>query len=246
MTVVTDELRVPADAELVITRAFRFATRVLPVWGPLGAGLFTCSIGGTTTGDQPMSALRKQMFALMPFMLCVALCGCNDADHVPAVQRRTIADSLQKLIVQAYDFSKPDAPSRLLSLYPDSGRVISASGGRVSTTRTALASDITGFWQRVGRNMQAPKFVLGSAYVDVLTKNSAVMTMTYSIPHRTPMGTPHTVSGAWTMLWRRQNGRWMIVQEHLSDTPESTMSNDSLAPLPAMDLKMPMPGRGRK
>ena len=24
------------------------------------------------------------------------------------------------------------------------------------------------------------------------------------------------------MLWRRVNGEWFIVQEHLSDTPEST------------------------
>jgi hypothetical protein len=48
------------------------------------------------------------------------------------------------------------------------------------------------------------------------------MTLTYSIPHRTPRDTPHVVSGAWTMLWRRQGGRWQIMQEHLSDTPEST------------------------
>ena len=201
--------------------------------------------GPSLTSDEHMFALRKRTFFPRRFLLCVALAGCNGADHVPAAERQTISDSLQKLVAQAYDFSKPDAPSRLLSLYPDSGRVISASAGRVSTTRTALASDITGFWQRIGQNMQGPKFVLGSAYVDVLTKNSAVMTMTYSIPHRTPMGTPHTVSGAWTMLWQRQNGRWVIVQEHLSDTPESTMSSDSLAH-PAMDPKMPMPTGGRK
>ena len=31
-----------------------------------------------------------------------------------------------------------------------------------------------------------------------------------------------TVRGAWTALWRRQGGRWVIVQEHLSDAPEAT------------------------
>ncbi|MEP6765163.1 MAG: DUF4440 domain-containing protein [Gemmatimonadaceae bacterium] len=197
------------------------------------------------TSDKQMFELRNRSFGRTAILLCVLLVACNGGDRVPVEQRRTISDSLQKLVVQAYDFSKPDASRRLLSLYPDSGRVISASGGHVSTTRTALESGITGFWQRVGQNMQGPKFVLGSAYVDVLTRNSAVMTMTYSIPHLTPAGMPHTVSGAWTMLWRRQDGRWVIVQEHLSDTPESTMSSDSLAAA-TMDPKMSMPMGGKK
>ncbi len=181
------------------------------------------------------------------FPLVLLLAACGGGERVSASQRRTISDSLQKLVAQAYDFSKADAPKRLLGLYPDTGRVISASAGHVSTTQGELQADITAFWQRVGQNMQQPKFVLGSAYVDVLTANSAVMTFTYSIPHLTPRGMPHTVSGAWTMLWRRQGGRWMIMQEHLSDTPESTMSSDSLAAAAGrMDPKMSMPMGGRK
>ncbi len=110
-------------------------------------------------------------------------------------------------MTNAYDFSKPEPAARLLSLYPDSGRIISAVAGRVTTTRDTLAGEIAGFWQRVGRNMQHPRFVLGSTYVDVITRDAAVLTLVYSIPHTTPQGTPHTVSGAWTMLWRRDNGR---------------------------------------
>ncbi len=81
------------------------------------------------------------------------------------------------------------------------------------------------FWERVGQNMREPRFVLGSTWVDVITRDAAVMTLTYSIPHRTPAGNMHVVSGAWTMFWRRIDGRWVIVQEHLSDTPESTRSS---------------------
>lgn len=148
--------------------------------------------------------------------------ACSDPLRVSPADRRVIADSLSALVAGAYDFgSLQGDPTRLLSLYPDSGRVISAAGGRVMTTRAALDGAIRGFWQRVGQNMQHPQFVLGSTYVDVITRQTAVMTLTYSIPHHTPQGRPHTVSGAWTMLWRNQNGRWMIVQEHLSDTPES-------------------------
>ena len=162
--------------------------------------------------------------------------ACQNAEGIPEGDRRAIADSLSALVTRAYDFSKPDAAKRLLGLYPDSGRVISAAAGHVTTTRSALASDIEGFWQRVGQNMQRPRFVLGSTYVDVITRDAAVMTFTYSIPHTTPMGMAHTVSGAWTTLWRRQHGRWTIVQEHLSDTPAST------APLvDSAMMSMPMP-----
>lgn len=156
---------------------------------------------------------------------CVAVVACTRVEGVPAVERRAIADSLSALVQAAYDFSRADAPASLLSLYPDSGRVISAAAGQALTTRDSLGGAIRGFWERVGQNMRDPRFVLGSTWVDVITRDAAVMTLTYSIPHRTPAGNPHVVSGAWTMFWRRIDGRWVIVQEHLSDTPESTQSS---------------------
>ena len=159
------------------------------------------------------------------FGIAVLSFACQGATRVSVEQRLAIADSREALVQQAYDFSQPNPTQRLLSLYPDSGRVISAAAGRVTSTRTVLAAEIAGFWQRVGQNMRGPKFLIGSSYVDVLTPDAAVMTFSYSIPHVTPAGRPHTVAGAWTTLWRREGGRWMIVQEHLSDTPESTMSS---------------------
>ncbi|MEO7998582.1 MAG: DUF4440 domain-containing protein [Gemmatimonadaceae bacterium] len=186
---------------------------------------------------------RRQPVANIALLLLTsALFGvsaCSNAERVSVAERAAIADSLETLVKSAYDFSKPDVVPRLLALYPDSGRVISASAGHVSSSRTALATEIAGFWQRVGQNMQNPKFIIGSSYVDVITNNAAIMTFTYSIPHTTPMGLPHTVSGAWTTVWRRQNGRWMIVQEHLSDTPESTASSVEAAARAAAD---PMAG----
>lgn len=152
----------------------------------------------------------------------LAAVACTDPLRMTADERFAIANALSTRISAAYDFTNPQAAERLLSLYPDSGRVISAAAGRVTTTRDTLAGSIRGFWARVGRNMQEPRFVIGSTWVDVLTRDAAVMTITYAIPHRTPQGTSHVVSGAWTMLWRRVNGEWFIIQEHLSDTPEST------------------------
>jgi ketosteroid isomerase-like protein len=114
-----------------------------------------------------------------------------------------------------------------MSLYPDSGRVISASGGRITTTRDSLESGIKAFWQFVGQNMQDPKWIWGKPQVDVLSDNAAVVTATYRIPHRTPAGEPHTVAGAWTAVFARRGGRWMIVQEHLSEIPATVMAADT-------------------
>lgn len=157
--------------------------------------------------------------------------GCRDPEQMLPADRQALADSLTSMVTAAYQFEGATTPDRLLALYPDSGRVISAVAGRVTTTRDTLAGEIRGFWERVGQNMRNPRFVLGSTYVDIITRNAAVVTLTYSIPHLTPRNTPHTVSGAWTMLWRRQGGQWRIVQEHLSDTPESTAPGTNVAPV---------------
>lgn len=137
-----------------------------------------------------------------------------------SVQRTAIADTLKNLITRAYDLSTPgDAVTRLMSLYPSSGSVISVSGGQVSTSRDSLQAGIRAFWDNVGRNMREPKWTWGVMHVDVLAPDAAVVTTTYSVPHLTPSGAPHVIAGAWTAVFQRRGGRWVIVQEHLSDLP---------------------------
>lgn len=179
----------------------------------------------------PISLLPSRRRALLLGGALPFLTACQQPEQIPPAERQAIADTLTALVSTAYDFRQPKVLERLLGLYPDSGRVISAAAGRVTTTRDTLAGELRGFWERVGRNMREPRFLLGSTYVDLITRNAAVVTLTYSIPHLTPRNTPHTVSGAWTMLWRRQGGRWRIVQEHLSDTPESTAPVTDVAPV---------------
>jgi ketosteroid isomerase-like protein len=67
--------------------------------------------------------------------------------------------------------------------------------------------------------MQQPRFVVGERHLTRLGPDAAALTITYSIPHHTPEGRPHTLSGAWTAVFQRRDGRWVIVQEHLSDPP---------------------------
>jgi hypothetical protein len=75
--------------------------------------------------------------------------------------------------------------------------------------------------------MQNPTWVWGRPLVDVLAPDAAVVTMTYRVPHRTPEGVPHTIAGAWTAVFARRAGKWVIVQEHLSEVPPEAMAGDT-------------------
>jgi hypothetical protein len=161
-------------------------------------------------------------------IILIAAAACDrssSSEHPSVAESEAIADTLTMLMSEAYDFSRPGVRERLLSLYPDSGRVISAAAGRVTTDRTELDSAIGTFWQYVGQNMRDPRWAWGDVHVDVLSRDAAVVTASYTIPHHTPAGRPHTIAGAWTAVFQRRNGRWVVVQEHLSDVP---VSEDSL------------------
>jgi uncharacterized protein DUF4440 len=146
-----------------------------------------------------------------------AACGQRSGADMPAAEKAAIADSLKHLVVAAYDLSKPDVVARLMSLYPTEGRVISASGGVITTTRPQLQQAIQAFWTYVGQNMKQPRWEWTSMIVDVLAPDAAVMTSTYRVPHLTPMGMNHVIGGAWTAVFQKRSGKWVIIQEHLSD-----------------------------
>ncbi|HEX2167996.1 MAG TPA: nuclear transport factor 2 family protein, partial [Longimicrobiales bacterium] len=57
-------------------------------------------------------------------------------------------------------------------------------------------------------------------HIDRLSEDAAVLTATWSIPHIAPTGNPHTIRGAWTAVFRRMEGEWKIIQEHLSVPPQ--------------------------
>jgi hypothetical protein len=168
-------------------------------------------------------AMRTSLRTLATLLLALAgACGEPDHPQLDAGYRQAIADTLRTLIVNAYDIEKPgDRVARLMSLYPDSGRVISASGGRVTTSRDSLEAGIRAFWTYVGQNMQQPKWEWGPMLVDVLAPDAAAVTTTYRVPHRTPRGDPHVIAGAWKAEFQLRAGKWVIVQEHLSDLPEA-------------------------
>ena len=164
--------------------------------------------------------MRRQLAALF-FALIIGGCDRGSSASIPmsGAERKAIADTLTGLIAQAYDFSRNGVSERLLSLYPDTGRVVAAAAGQVTTSKAALESAIGSFWESVGQNMRDPQWVWGDIYVDVLASDAAAVTATYTIPHHTPLGRPHTIAGAWTAVFVRRGGEWVVVQEHLSDVP---------------------------
>ncbi|HUF30908.1 MAG TPA: hypothetical protein VMM77_09565 [Gemmatimonadaceae bacterium] len=187
--------------------------------------VFRVNAGRPTRQDHgPCLALKREMrlrhlvvVTALGFLACDS--GSPANRPVSAAEREAITDTLTRLIAQAYDFSRDGVSERLLSLYPDTGRVVAASAGQVTTSRSALDSAIGSFWEIVGQNMRDPTWVWGDIYVDVLASDAAAVTATYSIPHHTPLGRPHTIAGAWTAVFVRMGGEWVVVQEHLSDVP---------------------------
>lgn len=152
-------------------------------------------------------------------LLAAGACANSSATQMSSTEKKAIADTLKRLVVSAYDLTKPDPVASLMSLYPDSGRVVSASGGVTTTTRPQLEQGIRAFWTYVGRNMKQARWEWTSMTVDVLAPDAAAMTSTYQIPHLTPMGMNHVIGGAWTAVFQKRGGKWVIVQEHLSDVP---------------------------
>lgn len=131
-----------------------------------------------------------------------------------------LADTLKHLIEQAYDFSRPGALERMAALYPDSGRVISASGGKIIASADSLRAGLKTFWETAGQYMRDARWEWGDVLVDPLGPDAAVLTATWSIPHIAPTERPHVIRGAWTAVFRRLDGEWKIVVEHLSTPPE--------------------------
>lgn len=161
-------------------------------------------------------------------LVALAACGRSGGESLSTTERAAVADTLRSMLVSAYDLSKPgDAVGRLMSLYPANGPVVSASGGLVSVSRDSLEAGIRAFWENVGRNMRQPKWEWGQMHVDVLSRDAAVVTTTYRVPHLTPRGEPHVIAGAWTAVFQRRDGRWVIVQEHLSDVPAQNQAESA-------------------
>jgi len=172
--------------------------------------------------------LRRAAWLCAAAVCAAVAVGCRpsrvtahgSASALSSAQQHAIADTLTGLIASAYDFSRREGiVSRLMSLYPDAGPVVSASNGQITTSPASLPAVIRRFWETTGVNMQDPHWEWGDVYVDVLAPDVAVMTWTYRIPHRTPTGAPHVIAGAWTAVWVKDGSRWEIIQEHLSDLP---------------------------
>jgi ketosteroid isomerase-like protein len=159
-------------------------------------------------------------------LLALTACSCPG---LSSSDTAAIRAEVEQALRDAYDLSKPEPLPRMLSLYPSSGRVVSANTGRVITSSDSIANGIREFWYYVGVNMRNPKWEWTNIYVDVLSRDAAVVTGTYRIPHLNPNNRPHVLGGAMTMVFKRQDGRWVVIQEHLSDTPQIADSASIMA-----------------
>lgn len=165
---------------------------------------------------------RFRWFPPIAGCLATAVLACaGSVDGITPAQRSAATRAIRNEVLAAYDFSRPGVVANLMALYAPTGRIVSASGGRVTTSRDSLRIGISAFWENVGRNMHNPRVQWTSMYIDVLAPGAAVMTATYRIPHVQPNGMTHVLGGAWTAAFELRGDHWFIVQEHLSDDPST-------------------------
>lgn len=198
-------------------------------------GLSLTTIQRSSSGVPSIAANHATIIMRLQLAICVAIAACTSSNAVSDAQRKTIVDSLTRQVKAAYDLSKPDAEQRLLSLYPPSGRVVSAAGGRMLTSRDSLAMGISAFWTNVGANMREPIWIWDQMVFDVLAPDAAVMTATYHVPHKTPRNEIHTIAGAWTAVFQKRGDRWYVIQEHLSDLP-AAVPDSTRTGMPKMQM----------
>lgn len=150
-------------------------------------------------------------------LLIIALAGACASPSLTTEERERIRGEVESALREAYDLSKPDLTGRMLALYPDTGAIVSANAGRILTNRDSLTSGIRYFWENVGVNMREPRWVWDSFHTEVLSRDAAVVTAAYHIPHRNPRNEPHVLGGAMTVVLQKRENRWVVIQEHLSD-----------------------------
>jgi len=162
--------------------------------------------------------LRRALRISAPIVAAL-ICGACASQQPSAAERKAIASEIEQEVRTAYDLSRPDVVKNLERLYADTGRIIAAAGGRVVASRDSVFGAIETFWKFVGSNMRNPRWMWDGFYIDVLSRDDAVMTASFHVPHLTPENMEHVIGGAWTAVFHKENGRWVIVQEHLSDLP---------------------------
>lgn len=173
----------------------------------------------------------QKLLTISGLLVLLGACERAGARSVSVAQEKAVSDTLRKLVENAYDLTGPNAVQRMMSIYPDADPVYSTSSGHISTTRAELQQQIETFWKYVGSNMRNPKWEWTAMHIDVLAPDAAVLTASYRVPHLTPMNMPHVIAGAWTAVFVNRGGRWVVIQEHLSDVPADTAA-DTAAPAP--------------
>lgn len=163
--------------------------------------------------------MRSTTYAAAVALIWAVSCARND-EVTPEVAAKVRVE-VEQTLREAYDISKPNVVARMMSLYPASGPVISANTGRATTSRDSINAAVTSFWENVGVNMREPRMEWGPMHTDVLSPTAAVVTATYTMPHRNPNNLPHVLGGAMTVVFQKRDGKWVVIQEHLSDAPQT-------------------------
>src|SRR6185312_11626512 len=127
------------------------------------------STPGANQGSIPMIRNLAKIAALAGLAgLAGPGCSSGSAPGVTAIQRIAAERAIRTEVEAAYDFTRPDVPGNLMALYAPTGPILSASGGRITTSRDSLRAGIQAFWTNVGQNMRDAHVEWTAMHIDVL------------------------------------------------------------------------------
>jgi len=158
---------------------------------------------------------------ILPVLAAAAvfsLAACSTAKPpLDEMQRTALADSIEQWVAGPYlaVFQNPNADT-ILAFYGGGADVAVAENGMVHPSYDSIVATTRAFWGRPGLTA---RFTLGSARVNVLSRDAAVITAMLTGAVRDSAGVETPMSIAWTAVLQRAGSGWKIAAEHASSPP---------------------------
>lgn len=151
----------------------------------------------------------KALF-IVALLTLLGACASNEANQgTSSAAREEVAQATSEWAA-AYDSR---TASRLTALYaPDA-----ALWGTISKTIATNPSAIAAYFKNVGDTPQN-RVVMGEQHIRVYG-DIGINSGTYTFNNVRPDGSVHPVAARYSMVFRKQGGKWMLVEHHSSRLP---------------------------
>jgi ketosteroid isomerase-like protein len=102
--------------------------------------------------------------------------------------------------------------------YLPSGPLVSASGGKLATSRDSVIAGLRSFYQTT----KSRELTIRSTKIDVLAPDVAALTADFVLSSKDSAGKSNEVRGVYSAVLATRDGRLRIIQENQSNAPQAS------------------------